>query len=102
MKRFLRSFILFVVFVMVPVAAFATGSGMPWEGPMDKILNSVTGPWLRFGTIVAIIICALAVSFGEVQGFLKKAIYVVMGLSIACGAVGWGLNFFGFAGGVGF
>jgi len=92
--------LILMVLVAVPSMLLASGSGMPWEGPMDKILNSITGPWLRFGTIVAIIVCSLAVAFGEMQGFFKKAIYVVMGLSIACAAVGWGLTFFGFSGGL--
>src|SRR3546814_11311267 len=29
---------------MLPVAAFAAGSGMPWEEPHQQILESVQGP----------------------------------------------------------
>jgi len=103
MKRFLKGLVMVVLFVMVPVVLLAeTGGGLPFEGPMTKILNTITGPWLRFGVIVAIIVLSLAVAFGEVQGIFKKAIYVVLGLSIACGAVSWGIGFFNFTGGLGF
>src|SRR3546814_14878839 len=29
---------------MLPVAAFAAGSGMPWDEPLQQILESVQGP----------------------------------------------------------
>ena len=86
----------------IPNTAFAAGTGMPWEGPMDQILNSVTGPWLRFGAVIAIIITGLALAFGETGGIARKAIMVVLGLSVACAATGWGLSFFGFSGGLTF
>jgi type IV secretion system protein VirB2 len=66
---------------------------------MDKILSSITGPWLRFGSVVAVIMTGLALAFGEMGGILKKGVQLVLGLSIACAASGWGLSFFGFAGG---
>jgi type IV secretory pathway VirB2 component (pilin) len=94
-----KSCIVIVGLVLIPAFAFASGSGMPWEAPMDRILNSITGPWLRFGSVVAIIITGLALAFGEMGGILKKGVQLVLGLSIACAASGWGLSFFGFAGG---
>jgi type IV secretion system protein VirB2 len=84
----------------LPQLALAAGTGMPWEGPMDQILNSVTGPWLRFGSVIAIIITGLTLAFGETAGIARKAIMVVLGLSVACAATGWGLSFFGFSGGL--
>jgi len=94
----MRSIIL-LAFVIFPINALASSTGMPWEGPMDQILNSLTGPWLRFGSVVAIMSSGLALALGETGGFLKKMIMLVLGLSIACAASGWGLSFFGFAGG---
>lgn len=84
-----------------PTLLFAAGSGMPWEGPLSQIENSITGPWLRFGTIVAIIGVGLAIAFSETGGLLKKGLMVVLGLSVACAAVSWGVTFFGFAGAIG-
>ena len=87
-------------FVFVPAIALAAGSGMPWEGPLSQIMNSVSGPWLRFGSVVAIIGTGLTLAFGETGGILKKGIMVVLGLSVACAATSWGLSFFGFSGGL--
>ncbi|ETR74200.1 MAG: type IV secretion system protein VirB2 [Candidatus Magnetoglobus multicellularis str. Araruama] len=91
--------IIFFLMLSIPMHAWASSTGMPWEGPMNQILNSLTGPWLRFGSVVAIMSAGLALALGETSGFLKKMIMLVLGLSIACAASGWGLSFFGFAGG---
>lgn len=93
-------FLLFALIFFLPQLALAAGTGMPWEGPMDQILNSVTGPWLRFGSVIAIIVTGLTLAFGETAGIARKAIMVVLGLSVACAATGWGLSFFGFSGGL--
>jgi type IV secretion system protein VirB2 len=102
-ERFLLKnipFLLFALIFFMPKLALAAGTGMPWEGPMDQILNSVTGPWLRFGSVIAIIVTGLTLAFGETAGIARKAIMVVLGLSVACAATGWGLSFFGFSGGL--
>lgn len=93
--------LLAIIFVFVcPSMLFAAGSGMPWEGPLEQILNSLTGPWLRFGSVAAIISIGLMLAFGETGGILKRALQAVLGLSVACAATGWGLSFFGFNGGL--
>ena len=91
-----------LVAFLAPSILFAAGSGMPWEGPLDQILNSLTGPWLRFGSVVAIMAVGFMLAFGETGGILKRALQAVLGLSVACAATGWGLSFFGFNGGLGF
>ena len=80
--------LIIVTSLLIPISAFASGTGMPWESPMDQILNSITGPWLRFGSIVAIIITGLSLAFGEMGGILRKAVQLVLGLSVACAADG--------------
>ncbi len=91
-----------LVSCLVPSMLLAAGSGMPWEGPLDQILNSITGPWLKFGSVAAIIAVGFMLAFGETGGILKRALQAVLGLSVACAATGWGLSFFGFSGGLGF
>jgi len=95
---------LFIALLTMPLGGtgYAAGSGMPWEGPLDQILTSLTGPWLKFGSVAAIIAVGLMLAFGETGGIMKRALQMVLGLSIACAATGWGLSFFGFSGSMGF
>lgn len=36
--------LLTLAFFLLPAAAYASGTGMPWEDWLDRILNSITGP----------------------------------------------------------
>lgn len=90
------------VLLLVPGSAFASGSGMPWEGPLQKILDSITGPTAKIAGVIAICITGLALAFGEGGGLLRKILGIVFGLSIAFSAASWGLDFFGYGGGLHF
>ncbi len=94
--------ILTLLLVMAPLAALAAESGMPWEGPLQTILDSLTGPFLKFACIVAVLITGLLLAFGETSGIFRRIIQVVFGLAIASSASNFGLSFFGFAGGLSF
>jgi type IV secretory pathway VirB2 component (pilin) len=86
--------------VLTRAALASSGSGMPWETPLQSILDSITGPVARALGIICIIIAGFGWAFGE--GNLKKILQIVFGISIAFTAATWGLTFFGFAGGVAF
>ena len=79
--------------------AFAAGSGMPWEAPLDQILQSVSGPVARAVGVGAIVITGLGLAFGEGGGGMRKMLWVVFGLTIAFSATSFFLSFFGFASG---
>ncbi|OCC24604.1 conjugal transfer protein TrbC [Croceicoccus estronivorus] len=85
--------------LMLPVAAFAAGSGMPWEEPLQQILESVQGPVAKIVAVIIIIITGLALAFGETSGGFRKLIQIVFGLSIAFAASSFFLSFFSFGGG---
>ena len=89
-----------VVVVCSAVPALASSSGMPWETPLNSLLDSLTGPVSRVLGAVAIIGLGLGVAFSEGGGMMRKALWVVMGLAIAFNAVSWGLTFMGFGGGL--
>lgn len=62
------------VFVLFPDLVYASSdSGMPWEAPLSKVVDSVTGP-IAFGVSVLGIVCAgLALAFGgQLEGFIQK------------------------------
>ena len=81
--------------------AQAAGSSMPWEGPLQSILESIQGPVARIVAVIIIIIIAtgLALAFGDTSGGFRKLIQIVFGLSIAFAASSFFLSFFSFSGG---
>jgi len=93
--------VLALIFIL-PMAAHASGSGMPWEGPLQNILDSLTGPVAKIAGVSAIVITGLALAFGEGGGLMRKILGIVFGLSIAFSASTFGLSFFGYGGGCGF
>jgi type IV secretory pathway VirB2 component (pilin) len=76
------------------------GGGMPWEGPLNQLLDSLTGPVSRVVGAVAIIGLGVGIAFSEGGSMMRKALWVVLGLAIAFNAVSWGLGFLGFSGGL--
>lgn len=80
-------------------AAQASGSSMPWESPLESILESVQGPVARIIAVIIIISTGLALAFGDTSGGFRKLIQIVFGLSIAFAASSFFLSFFSFSGG---
>ena len=67
-------------------AAVAGGGGMPWEGPLNAVMESITGPTARIIAILIIVATGLTLAFGDVgQGF-KKLLQILFGLAIAFAA----------------
>jgi type IV secretion system protein TrbC len=73
--------------------AFAAGSNMPWEQPLNQILQSVEGPVAKIIAVIIIIVTGLS-------GGFRRLIQIVFGLSIAFAASSFFLSFFSFGGGV--
>ena len=85
--------------LILPVTAMAAGSGMPWEEPLQQVLESVQGPVAKIVAVLIIISTGLALAFGETSGGFRKLIQIVFGLSIAFAASSFFLSFFSFGGG---
>lgn len=79
--------------------AKASGSSMPWESPLQSILESIQGPVARIVAVIIIISTGLALAFGDTSGGFRKLIQIVFGLSIAFAASSFFLSFFSFSGG---
>ena len=99
--RFMRTVrsALFVGVVLVASAAQAAGSGMPWEAPLQKVLDSVQGPVAKIVAVIIIITTGLTLAFGETAGGFRRLIQIIFGLSIAFAASSFFLSFFSFGGG---
>ena len=85
--------------VLFSSAALAAGSGMPWEEPLQQVLESVQGPVAKIIAVIIIITTGLTLAFGETSGGFRRLIQIVFGLSIAFAASSFFLSFFSFAGG---
>ena len=79
--------------------AHASGSGMPWEEPLQQVLESVQGPVAKIVAVIIIIVTGLTLAFGETAGGFRRLIQIVFGLSIAFAASSFFLSFFSFGGG---
>ncbi|KAF7597888.1 MAG: conjugal transfer protein TrbC [Candidatus Dactylopiibacterium carminicum] len=91
--------LLAAVMLMTAGTAKASGSSMPWEGPLQSILESIQGPVARIVAVIIIIATSLALAFGDTSGGFRKLIQIVFGLSIAFAASSFFLSFFSFSGG---
>ena len=80
--------------------ALAAGSNMPWEQPLNQILQSVEGPVAKIIAVLIIIVTGLSLAFGDTSGGFRRLIQIVFGLSIAFAASSFFLSFFAFGGGV--
>jgi len=85
--------------LMSAAPAWAAGSGMPWEQPLQQVLESVQGPVAKIVAVIIIITTGLTLAFGETAGGFRRLIQIVFGLSIAFAASSFFLSFFSFGGG---
>lgn len=79
--------------------ARAAGSSMPWEAPLQSILESIEGPVAKIIAVIVIIVTGLSLAFGDTSGGFRRLIQIVFGLSIAFAASSFFLSFFSFGGG---
>jgi len=79
--------------------ALAAGSNMPWEQPLQQILQSIEGPVTKVVAVIIIIVTGLSLAFGDAGGGFRRLIQIVFGLSIAFTASSFFLSFFSFGGG---
>lgn len=84
--------------ILVP-AAHASGSSMPWEAPLESILESIEGPVAKIIAVIIIIVTGLTLAFGDTGGGFRRLIQIVFGISIAFAASSFFLSFFSFGGG---
>ncbi|MEM7767390.1 MAG: TrbC/VirB2 family protein, partial [Pseudomonadota bacterium] len=87
------------VTLMLAGPARAAGSSMPWEAPLQSILESIEGPVAKIIAVIIIIVTGLTLAFGDTSGGFRRLIQIVFGISIAFAASSFFLSFFSFGGG---
>jgi type IV secretory pathway VirB2 component (pilin) len=88
------------ILMLAAGSAEAAGSNMPWEQPLNQILQSIQGPVSKIMAVIIIIVTGLSLAFGDTSGGFRRLIQIVFGLSIAFAASSFFLSFFSFGGGV--
>ena len=88
-----------MLLLAVTLPAQAAGSNMPWEAPLQSILDSIQGPVAKIVAVIIIIVTGLTLAFGDTSGGFRRLIQIVFGLSIAFAASSFFLTFFSFSGG---
>lgn len=85
--------------LVVAGPVLAGGSGMPWEGPLQQVVESITGPVVQAAAVVAVILFGAGIAMSENGSSMRRGLSILLGLSIAFAASTFFLDFFGFAGG---
>ncbi|WP_291521433.1 TrbC/VirB2 family protein [Acidithiobacillus sp.] len=68
---------------IAPAFAETTGTSLPWDTPIQDLTNNLTGPVATAISIVAFLAAGAALIFGEeLGGIAKKALFVVLGISM--------------------
>ena len=98
-RRHLAAAIAVGMVALASAPAWAAGSNMPWEQPLQQILDSIQGPVAKVISVIVIIVTGLTLAFGETSGGFRRLIQIVFGLSIAFAASSFFLTFFQFGGG---
>jgi type IV secretion system protein VirB2 len=89
----------FTLCVALAAPAHAAGSNMPWEQPLQQVLESIEGPVAKIIAVIIIIVTGLTLAFGDTSGGFRRLVQIVFGISIAFAASSFFLSFFQFGGG---
>ncbi|KPF41407.1 TrbC/VirB2 family protein [Rhizobium sp. AAP43] len=64
-----------------------SGGSLPWEGPLEQIQESITGPVAGYIALAAVAISGAMLIFGgELNDFARRLIYIVMVAGLLLGA----------------
>jgi type IV secretory pathway VirB2 component (pilin) len=99
LRRGISGATVFTTAALLTAPAYAAGSNMPWEQPLQQILDSIQGPVAKILSVIVIVMTGLTLAFGDTSGGFRRLIQIVFGLSIAFAASSFFLSFFSFSGG---
>ena len=87
-----RPFLTITVIAATTIAAASpvlasSGGSLPWEGPLEQIQESITGPVAGYIALAAVAIAGGMLIFGgELNDFARRLVYVVLVAGILLGA----------------
>lgn len=93
------AFMLLVLALLAPAQAFASegiGGALPYESWLMNLRNSVTGPVAYTLSIVGIVVAGgILVIGGDLSGFFRVLVFLVLVMSLLVGAQNMMSNYFG-------
>jgi len=92
------SMVLLIGWVMMPdlASAAVAGGGLPYEAPLTRLRASITGPVAFSISLLAIVgVLGLLIFGGELTGFMKVLLFIVLLVAIIVGAQNFVTTFFG-------
>lgn len=76
-----------IILASAAPALASSGGSLPWEGPLQQIQESITGPVAGAIALAAVAIAGSMLIFGgELNDFARRLVYVVLVAGILLGA----------------
>lgn len=60
-------------------------AALPWEGPLEELEESITGPVARGITAIVVCFCGVMIAMGEGGASGRLALRLIFGLALAIG-----------------
>lgn len=58
-------------------------AALPWEDPLDTVVESLTGPVAQGISVIACVVMGGLLAFGELGGVAKRGIMILFGIAMA-------------------
>ncbi|MGL5291999.1 MAG: conjugal transfer system pilin TrbC [Vibrionaceae bacterium] len=88
--------VLFLLITQPAIASEGTGGSLPYESWLTNLRNSATGPVAFSLSIIGIVVAGGILIFGgELNGFFRSLIFIVLVMALLIGAQNMMATFFG-------
>lgn len=85
-----------IMFAHPAIASEGTGGSLPYESWLTNLRNSVTGPVAFAVSIIGIVVAGAVLIFGgELNGFFRTLVFIVLVMALLVGAQNMMTTFFG-------
>jgi type IV secretory pathway VirB2 component (pilin) len=103
MRKRLLKLVLFTTSILVLQSASAwagaAGGGLPWEAPLQKVADSLTGPVALAVSLIALMVAGGTLVFGgELSEFARRSCVAVLAIAFLVLGAGFMTQLFGVAG----
>lgn len=69
--------------LFLPGLAHASNTGMPWESPLSRVVDSITGPIAFGASVLGIVAAGLTLIFGgQLDGFIRTLMQLALVISL--------------------